>query len=81
MSVGPFRGIRKSYTEDAQDRAEDYLAAINVALECRGLPLYVEPASAPDVYDDTQRTFLFGRSAVDADRCSYTSTSHSAAAE
>lgn len=63
MSVGLFMGIRESYTEEAQDSAEDYLAAINVALSSRGLPPYGEPVSAPDVYNDT----LFGRSAVDAD--------------
>ncbi len=70
MSVGLFMGIRQSYTEEARDSAEDYLATINVALAARGLPPYVEPASAPDVYSDTER-FLFGRSAVDADsgRC------------
>lgn len=62
MSVGLFMGIRESYTEDAQDSGEAYLAAINVALASRGLPPYVEPASAPDVYNDT----LFGRSAIDA---------------
>lgn len=67
MSVGLFMGIRESYTEDAQDSAEGYLAAINVALASRGLPPYVEPASATDIYNDTERTFLFGRSAVDAD--------------
>lgn len=69
MSVGVFLGIRQSYTEEAQDSAEDYLAAINVALAARGLPPYVEPASPPDVYNESvHNDFLFGRSAVDADR-------------
>ena len=63
MSVGVFMGIRASYTEEAQASAENYLAAINVALAARGLPPYLDPAPAPDVYNDT----LFGRSAVDAD--------------
>ncbi len=67
MSVGLFMGIRQSYTEEAQHSAEDYLAAINLALAARGLPPYVEPASAPNVYNDAERAFLFGRSGVDAD--------------
>ncbi len=62
MSIGVFMGIRPSYAEEAQDSAEDYLAAINVALASRGLPPYVEAASPPDVYNGT----LFGRSALDA---------------
>jgi hypothetical protein len=61
MSVGCFIGIRASYTDQAQDAATAYLAAINAALRANGVPAYVDPPDPPDVYTGG----LFGRSALD----------------
>jgi hypothetical protein len=61
MSTGFFMGIRKSYTEEAQNSAESLLKAINRVLEAEDLAPYVDPDTPPDVYN----RHLFGRSALD----------------
>jgi len=61
MSVGFFIGIRGSYEEDEVDSANDYIDAANRALAKAGLPAYVEPEPAPDVYNGS----YFGRSSLD----------------
>ncbi len=54
-------GIVPSYAEEAEDSAQELIAAINSRLQEQNLPLYSEPDEPPDVYFDD----VFGRSELD----------------
>ncbi|MFW9995562.1 MAG: hypothetical protein ACFFD4_26225 [Candidatus Odinarchaeota archaeon] len=61
MTVGFFIGIRNSFTDEAQDDANAFLAAVTQSLLAAGYSGYSEPPVLPDVYVG----YKFGRSALD----------------
>jgi len=61
MSTGLFMGVRSSYVDGAEAKAEAFLDAINRALTQRGATPYLDPPEAPNVY----KGHLFGRSELD----------------
>lgn len=61
MATGFFLGIRESYTEEAQNIAENFLLEINYSLKNVGIEKYFEPRLIPDVYNND----FFGESALD----------------
>jgi hypothetical protein len=61
MSTGLFMGVRQSYIEEAQPLAQQFIHAMNRALESNGISVYVEPDTPPNIYNGN----LFGRSELD----------------
>jgi hypothetical protein len=61
MSTGLFMEVRQSYIEEAQPLAQQFIQAMNRALESNGISVYVEPDTPPNIYNGN----MFGRSELD----------------
>lgn len=61
MSTGLFLSIKESYSEESQNSAENLIDEINLILELKGIPKYLDPIKSPDIYNGN----FFGKSGLD----------------